>query len=70
MSEIKPLDDLSPMPFGNKYLGTPMQDGPVWYLHWMHTEKGDCPAVQDYIKRNRQALQMEQTDYIWNWKGT
>lgn len=61
------MDDLSPMPFG-KFKGTPMQDVPVSYLHWLWTsgKKDDKTCkVADYIRRNIAALKMEDRDRIW-----
>lgn len=64
---MKPLTDLSPMPFG-KYKGEPMQDIPAYYLHylWTNGKKEDklCP-VADYIRRNITALKQEYPDGIW-----
>ena len=61
------LTDTDPMPFG-KYKGTPMQDVPASYLHWLWTnEKKDdkqCP-VADYIRRNLNALKIEHRDGLW-----
>lgn len=63
----KPLEDLSPMPYG-KHTGTPMQDVPASYLHWLWVNGkshvyGD--PVADYIRRNLHALKQEHTDGIW-----
>jgi hypothetical protein len=61
------LDDLSPMPFG-KHEGTPMQDVPSSYLHylWQKGLKSDSTSnVNDYIRRNLSALQQENPDLIW-----
>lgn len=63
----KQLDDLSPMPFG-KHRGTPMQDVPADYLHWLWTngkEHDRRCQVADYIRRNITALQQEHPDGIW-----
>lgn len=61
------LDDTSAMPFG-KYKGILMQDVPVNYLHWLWTQnrKGemDTPVI-DYIRRNIDSLQQENSDLIW-----
>ena len=61
------LSDLDPMPFG-KHKGTPMQDVPANYLHWLwcNGKGGDksCP-VADYIRRNLNALKVENPDLIW-----
>ena len=62
------LDDTDPMPFG-KYRGTPMQDVPAAYLHFLwrtgmkHNVKTD--AVADYIERNLTALKQEYSDGLW-----
>lgn len=61
------LEDLSPMPFG-KHEGTPMQDVPAAYLHYLWTKglKSDSTSsVHDYIQRNLGALQQENPDLIW-----
>ena len=69
---ITELDDLSPMPFGNKYRGVPMQDVPVSYLHWMwHNvsftgNNHEIKLVQDYIRKNLVALKEENEDLIWS----
>lgn len=61
-----PLEDLDPMPFG-KYKGKPMQDVPVYYLHWlwMNGKEQDDDPVADYIRRNLNALKKENPDAIW-----
>jgi len=65
---MKELTDLDPMPFG-KYKGTPMQDVPASYLHWLWTngkkEETKTDAVADYIKRNLDVLRHEHEDGIW-----
>lgn len=61
------LQDTSAMPFG-KYKGTPMQDVPVGYLHWLwiNGKKADESCrVGRYIRRNLSALRMEDKDLIW-----
>ena len=74
------LTDIDPMPFG-KYKGTPMQDVPCSYLHWLWTsghmstvklDKEPEPQYQknaffvaSYIVQNLEALQSENTDLIW-----
>lgn len=63
---MKPLDDLSLMPFG-KYKGTLMQDVPASYLHWLWTNGLDKNSdVADYIKRNKEALKKEHPDGLWS----
>ncbi len=62
-----PLTDLTPMPFG-KYKGTPMQDIPASYLHYLWTNgmSGDKSGpVACYIRKNLDALQSENPDLIW-----
>lgn len=61
-----PLTDLSPMPFG-KHKGTPMQDVPASYLHWLWAEirHDKSSPVADYIRRNLHALAKELPDAIW-----
>lgn len=65
---MKQLTDTDLMPFG-KYKGTPMQDVPASYLHWLWSsgKQSDnlCP-VADYIRRNLSALKQEHRDGIWN----
>lgn len=62
MAELK---DTDPMPFG-KHKGTPMQDVPADYLHWLWTTN---PArntpIMRYIERNLSALKQEYPDGIW-----
>ena len=62
------LQDTDPMPFG-KYKGTPMQDVPASYLHWLWSngKKNEVKTcdVADYINRNLAALQKEHPDGIW-----
>ena len=60
------LQDLDPMPFG-KYKGTPMQDVPVHYLHYLWTNgmENEKSQVADYIRRNLNALKQEDRDRIW-----
>lgn len=61
------LTDQDPMPFG-KYSGTPMEDVPASYLHWLWREgkqhEESCP-VHQYIVENIAALQQEHPDGIW-----
>lgn len=62
------LQDTDPMPWG-KYKGTPMQDVPADYLHWLYTNFGmkfKSGPVGDYILRNKAALKQEHPDGIWN----
>lgn len=62
------LDDTSLMPFG-KYRGQPMQDVPAEYFHWLFIEEGlqhnKQSDVADYIRRNLDALKLEDKDLIW-----
>lgn len=61
------LTDTSPMPFG-KHKGTPMQDVPAPYLHWLWTEGMEHDhesEVANYIRDNLEALKMEHKDGIW-----
>lgn len=62
-----PLTDTDKMPFG-KHIGTPMQDVPASYLHWLWSDgkKEDmhCP-VAAYIRENMDALAKEYLDGIW-----
>ena len=55
------------MPFG-KHAGTPMQDVPASYLHWLWTQ-GKCSdhkcPVGNYIRANLNALKLEHPDGIW-----
>jgi hypothetical protein len=79
---ITELTDLTPMAFG-KYTGTPMQDVPASYLHYLWTKyvnkiKTDVPEdvklkpheynsllLAKYIKKNLDALKLEDEDLIW-----
>jgi uncharacterized protein (DUF3820 family) len=62
------LEDLSLMPFG-KYKGTPMQDVPASYLHWLWNngmkDKQEIDSVANYIKRSLSGLKIENKDLIW-----
>ena len=61
------LTDTDPMPFG-KYKGTPMQDVPASYLHWLWSngKKSDhIDKVAIYIRRNLNALKTEHPDGLW-----
>ncbi len=65
----KQLEDTDKMPFG-KYRGTPMQDVPASYFHYlwnngMFNEKPKS-QVADYIERNLTALKSEHPDGIWS----
>lgn len=67
---MKHLDDLDKMPFG-KYKGTPMQDVPAGYLHYLWTKGGmsketKTSSVADYIQRNLEALKKDHPDGIWS----
>ena len=65
---MKELDDLSPMPFG-KHKGTPMQDVPASYFHYLWTNgmrEDKTSPVADYIRRNLHALKQEYKDGIWS----
>lgn len=64
------MNDLDPMPFG-KYKGTPMQDVPASYLHWlwengMKHKKDD--RIHKYIVNSLTALKDENPDLIWEIK--
>lgn len=68
------LQDTSQMPFG-KYKGTPMQDVPASYLHWLWTQNNardqrtqmiSSDPVLDYIQRNISALKKEYPDGVWS----
>ena len=63
------LTDTHKMPFG-KYKGTPMQDVPVSYLHWLwhqiNAPTKNNVEVLEYIKENMDALKMENKDLIWS----
>lgn len=64
------LTDTSPMPFG-KFAGKPMQDVPVEYMHWlwhggMREKSIGESSVADYIRKNLDALKLENKDLIWS----
>jgi hypothetical protein len=71
MSTNEPiLQDTSLMPFG-MHKGTPMQDVPASYLHFLWTngmsdEITHPSLVADYIRRNLDALRKEHPDGIWS----
>ena len=65
------LQDTDKMPFG-KHKGTPMQDVPASYLHWLWANERDpmsrktkVDQVAAYIERNLSALKKEHPDGIW-----
>ena len=64
---MQKLKDTDPMPFG-MHSGTPMQDVPASYLHWLwcsgKKENKVC-LVADYIRRNIDVLSKENEDAIW-----
>lgn len=64
---MKELTDSDPMPFG-QHKGTPMQDVPTDYLHylWQRGLKHDKKPVANYIRRSLSALKQEQPDLIWD----
>lgn len=62
------LTDTDPMPFG-KYKGTPMQDVPAFYLHWLWNsgmKEDRVSPVAIYIRKNLSALRKEYSDGIWS----
>lgn len=62
------INDLDPMPFG-KYKGTPMQDVPASYLHWVwhNTTTDNCNgSLYSYIKFSVSALKDEDPDKLWD----
>lgn len=64
---MKLLTDTDPMPFG-KYKGTPLQDVPASYFHWLWQEiqHDRSSNVSDYIRRNLHALKIEYPDGLWS----
>lgn len=65
------LSDTSPMPFG-QHRGTPMQDVPASYLHYLFTmglnnnnSNDSRGQVANYIRKNLDALKQEYPDGIW-----
>lgn len=62
-----PLNDLSPMPFG-QHAGKPMQDVPAKYLHWYwhFTDYNEDDRIRAYIKNNVGALTQETPDLEWH----
>lgn len=69
----KPLEDLDPMPLGKAHRGSPMQDVPASYLHYLWSNglsqnrglNRDQARVREYITRNLTALKKEHKDGIW-----
>jgi uncharacterized protein (DUF3820 family) len=65
------LTDKSPMPFG-KHEGILMGEVPARYLDWFAGEckrdeaSDDALAVLDYIKRNRDAIDSELDDPVFD----
>lgn len=67
MKHMKPLTDLSPMPFGI-HKDTPMQDVPASYLHYLWINgmnKNRVAPVAEYIRKNLSALKQEYPNGIW-----
>lgn len=68
------LTDSSKMPFG-KYKGRKMKTVPAQYLDWMsgQTWIEEWPAVQDYINRNRDIIDLclkdQEYEKAWNKRG-
>jgi len=72
------LGDTDPFPFG-MHKGTPMQDVPASYYHWLWTECGyrehyrnvavsnnpNTGPVARYIYKSLEALEQEKPDLIW-----
>ena len=63
MSNNLILTHLSEMPFG-KHQGTPMQDVPASYLHWLYTNDVQGKVLR-YIKENLNELKLNFSDGIW-----
>jgi hypothetical protein len=61
------MNDTDLMPFGT-HRGIPMQDVPVSYLHYLWNEglKSDDRPVAEYIRKNLNALKLENPDLIWD----
>lgn len=61
------LSDTDKMPWG-KHKGIPMQDVPVSYLRflWNSGLKNDDRPVAEYIRKNLNALKLENMDLIWD----
>ena len=62
------FEDTDLMPFG-KHKGTPMQDVPADYFHWLwfngkKDEVNTCPIAK-YIKRSIPAFKIENRNLIW-----
>lgn len=64
---MRTLQDTDSMPWG-KYKGVRMQDVPASYLFWLWTNGKEsdqqCP-VADYIRRNKNVLELDYPDGIW-----
>lgn len=62
------MDDTSLMPFGI-HRNKPMSDVPANYFHYLWTNgmrEDQRSPVADYIRRNLDALKMENRDAIWD----
>lgn len=59
------MTDKDPMPFG-KHKGTPLEDVPASYFHWLHMERCDHPGIKKYIQDNLASLKAENEDLIWD----
>ena len=58
VSEVAPLTDSSPMPFG-KYIRKRLIDIPAPYFLWLRGEGCSHPGVRKYINDNLDALILE-----------
>lgn len=68
---MRRLHDTDPMPFG-RHKGTPMQDVPASYFHWLWTNEKDpmrlktkVDPVAAYIRDSLDVLKKEYEDGIW-----
>ena len=59
-NDFKMLTDYDYMPFG-AHINKKMKDVPAVYLDWLSGQQwiGQWPQVNDYIKRNRKAIDMD-----------
>lgn len=56
------LTDKSPCPVQGKHHGKPMEQVPADYLDWLVGQpwcRSKYPAVDDYVARNRKAIDLE-----------
>ncbi len=66
MTSEAPLADDTAMPFG-KHKGTPLDDIPTTYLHWLYHNGEGCqnPVIVAYIEKHWADLKADSPSRIW-----